>query len=365
MDLAKYLTKGVEHVISDAIRATLKNPAESLFLAKFIRSVKTANRLREQEEKKGEHIPAFLIASITSSCNLHCEGCYARANNICSDQDPFKQLTAQEWKRIFLEARDMGIRFILLAGGEPMLRRDVIDVASEIDDVVFPVFTNGTLVDNEYLEVFDRHRNILPVISIEGEQDITDRRRGCGIYRNIMYSLEQMCDKGIIFGTSVTVARDNLEEVISDEFIEQLHEKGCKVVIFVEYVPVCENTKSNALDENHRRILMSRLQLIREERKDMVFIAFPGDEKSSGGCLAAGRGFFHINSQGGAEPCPFAAYSDINVKDTSVREALKSGLFRELQNGDILKDDHEGGCVLFEKKAEVEKIIDSLENRIR
>ena len=75
----------------------------------------------------------------------------------------------------------------------------------------------------------------------------------------------------------------------------------------------------------------------------MVFVSFPGDEKSSGGCVAAGRGFFHINSHGGAEPCPFSPYSDINVRDTSLKEALNSGLFRALRENGHLLEDHAGG----------------------
>ena len=86
----------------------------------------------------------------------------------------------------------------------------------------------------------------------------------------------------------------------------------------------------------------------------MVYISFPGDEKSSGGCVAAGRGFFHINSHGGAEPCPFSPYSDVNVRDTSLREALKSKLFTRIKEEDLLVDDHKGGCVLFEKRKQVE-----------
>ena len=89
----------------------------------------------------------------------------------------------------------------------------------------------------------------------------------------------------------------------------------------------------------------------------MVYISFPGDEKSSGGCVAAGRGFFHINSHGGAEPCPFSPYSDINVRDTSLREALRSPLFQALQSGGFLDDDHTGGCVLYEKRAQVEALL--------
>ena len=92
----------------------------------------------------------------------------------------------------------------------------------------------------------------------------------------------------------------------------------------------------------------------------MVFVSFPGDEKSSGGCIAAGRGFFHINSHGGAEPCPFSPYSDINVRDTSLREAVNSKLFKSLIEDGLLEDDHKGGCILFEKRDRVIDYIDSL-----
>ena len=96
---------------------------------------------------------------------------------------------------------------------------------------------------------------------------------------------------------------------------------------------------------------------MRENYPDMVFVSFPGDEESAGGCLAAGRGFFHINSHGGAEPCPFSPYSDINVRDTSLKEALRSPLFVSLRDQNILTGEHSGGCVLFEKRAEVEAIM--------
>ena len=90
---------------------------------------------------------------------------------------------------------------------------------------------------------------------------------------------------------------------------------------------------------------------------EVVFVSFPGDEKSSGGCLAAGRGFFHINSHGGAEPCPFSPYSDINVAETSLREALDSALFHALRDNGHLLEDHVGGCVLYEKRELVEQLL--------
>ena len=89
----------------------------------------------------------------------------------------------------------------------------------------------------------------------------------------------------------------------------------------------------------------------------MILISFPGDEKSSGGCLAAGRGFFHINPYGGAEPCPFSPYSDINVSKTSLLQAIDSKLFTKLRSGGILTGEHSGGCVLFEKHTDVKNLI--------
>ena len=89
----------------------------------------------------------------------------------------------------------------------------------------------------------------------------------------------------------------------------------------------------------------------------MLFLSFPGDEKTSGGCLAAGRGFFHINSHGGAEPCPASPYSDMNVRNASLLEVLESKLFKSLRDEGILMDEHESGCVLFENKEKVEKLL--------
>ena len=129
-------------------------------------------------------------------------------------------------------------------------------------------------------------------------------------------------------------------------------------MIFVEFVPVTEDSKELAPGDEQREYLKGEIARLREEHPEMVYISFPGDEKGSGGCVAAGRGFFHINSHGGAEPCPFSPYSDVNIKNTSLRDAMHSPLFLTLQSGDILMDDHDGGCVLYEKRELVEKIME-------
>ncbi len=356
-DLQNYLTAGVESIVSEAVRAVFKNPKESAFMLKFAAASRSASKKRRKTEDAGEHIPPFLIASITSKCNLHCAGCYSRCNNATSDSEPVKQLTGEEWLRIFDEADELGISFILLAGGEPMLRRDIIEAAGKKQNILFPIFTNGTFIDERYFELFDKCRNLIPIMSIEGDRTMTDTRRGEGIYDKLTANMDEFRKRGLIFGASVTVTSQNVREVTSQGFLRELAGKGCKAVIFVEYVPVSEGSRGLALSDDEREYLMEEIQHIRENDSEMVYIAFPGDEKSSGGCVAAGRGFFHINSHGGAEPCPFSPYSDVNVKDTSLREAMKSPLFTALRDGSVLMEEHVGGCVLYEKREQVEALL--------
>lgn len=356
-DLQKYLTEGVEQVVKDALKATLKDPRESAFLVKFAAACTAADKRRAENEKNGLHVPSYLIASITSSCNLHCEGCYSRANDATTDCAPSMQLTEEEWMKIFREAEELGVSFILLAGGEPMLRWDVIESAGKMKNIMFPVFTNGTFMSDRHLELLDKCRNIVPVISIEGEREETDARRGEGVYDTVMEKMDKLHAMGIIYGVSVTVTKENMEKVYSEGFLDSLRSRGCKAVFYIEFTPVSDEGEHLAPDDDDREFMAARIDEIRMSKQDLIYISFPGDEKSSGGCLAAGRGFFHINSHGGAEPCPFSPYSDINVRDTSLREALSSKLFTALRSSDILADDHKGGCVLNAKRDQVEALL--------
>ena len=356
-DIQAYMTAGVERVVKDSIRATLKDPAESIFMAKFALATKKAADVRKKFKEEGLHVPPFLIASITSNCNLHCAGCYSRQNDATKDCEPVNQLSDEQWLTIFDEAEDLGISFILLAGGEPLLRKGVIKAAAKKPNILFPIFTNGVFISDEYFELFDKNRNLVPIMSIEGHKEATDSRRGEGIYDKLISNMETFKKNGQIFGNSVTVTTENFDDVLSDDFVSMLQGYGCKAVIYVEYVPVSDESKHLALSEDQEEQLRARIATLREDYEDMVFISFPGDEKSSGGCVAAGRGFFHINSHGGAEPCPFSPFSDTNVMDMGLRGAISSRLFQVLQAGDILKDDHVGGCVLFEKKEQVEAIL--------
>jgi MoaA/NifB/PqqE/SkfB family radical SAM enzyme len=356
--LSDYMSNGIENIIKGIIKASLKNPRETAFVVRYAIASRDAKKIRESFIREGHNVPAFLISSITSNCNLFCKGCYARANKFCGEGLQRGQLTDEKWGDIFKEAKELGISFVLLAGGEPLLRRGVLEKAAEVEEIMFPVFTNGTMLKDEYINLFDRHRNIVPILSIEGYKEQTDSRRGEGTYEILMGVMEKLKEKGVLYGVSVTVTTENINMVTGKDFIEVLHKKGCRAVIFVEYVPVSEATKTLAPTAVERKLLDTELQKLREQYEGVVFLSFPGDEKYSGGCLAAGRGFFHINADGSAEPCPFSPYSDTNLKNCTLKEALNSPLFRKLKETGMLLGEHDGGCLLFEKESEVKSMID-------
>ena len=185
----------------------------------------------------------------------------------------------------------------------------------------------------------------------------TDERRGQGVFRRVMQSMELLKQENLFFGTSITVTTENYRMVTSSEFIDQLRSYGCKIVFFIEYVPTEEGTAHLAFTDEHVAEMVQLLEQRREEYEDIIFLSFPGDEKDLGGCLASGRGFFHIGPDGSAEPCPFAPFSDSNVVELGLRGAIQSPLFRKIRAARALGWEHTGGCTLFEHREEIESMI--------
>ncbi|AEV28087.1 putative Fe-S oxidoreductase [Sphaerochaeta pleomorpha str. Grapes] len=360
MNLPEYLNNSINLIIREALHASLSNAKETRFLVRSALAQKRAAKKRIQADLGGKPIPPFLIASIATSCNLHCKGCYARVNQVCSDSGKLMELSAERWGELFKEAEELGVSFILLAGGEPLTRSEVLTQAAKVKNIVFPVFTNGTMLSGKMLDLFDLHRNLVPVVSLEGERGLTDERRGEGIYTILSQAMKEMEKRGVFFGVSITVTKRNLDLVASDSFIGDLWEKGCRLVFFIEYVPV-DGVTDLAPEEAERQILTLRQKILRTCYPGMILLSFPGDEKHMGGCLASGRGFFHINPYGGAEPCPFSPYSDTSLKVGSIQQALNSPFFKSIRERGLESLDHEGGCVLFEKRSEIESILKAIQ----
>lgn len=358
MDLSAYMAESIRNIMAAAYLNVLGNPREARFVARMQRTVSKAERRRKAYlEKEGVAVPPFLIASIATTCNLQCKGCYARKNGIAGDTPTKETLTPDQWGTLFREAAELGISFCLLAGGEPLTQRATLEAAAATKDIIFPVFTNGTMIGAVYTEFFKRNLNLIPVISLEGEMAATDERRGNGVYQRALLSMEMLHKAKLFFGTSITVTTENYREVTSEPFLSHLADLGCRLVFYVEYVPFDETTAHLAFRDEHVAAMEQIVEQRREQYKGMIFLSFPGDEKALDGCMAAGRGFFHIGPDGSAEPCPFSPFSDTNAARDGLRAAIASPLFHKIRNARALGWEHTGGCTLFEHRDEVDAMI--------
>lgn len=323
----------------------LMSPGRAWFFLSTLRHQRRAARLRRDQEANGIHVPPLMIVSVTDRCNLNCRGCYARALRHASADE----LPVERFRGLLTEARELGVSIVMLAGGEPLLRPDILAATRDYPEVVFPVFTNGTLVDDHWVERFRCQRNLIAVASIEGAESETDARRGDGVYSRLKGLAERVRRSGIFWGCSLTVTGSNLAALTDSEFVRRLVQAGCGAFFFVEYVPVQPETEGLVLSASQKQVLMTRLEELRTGHQ-ALFIAFPGDESQFGGCLAAGRGFVHISATGSVEACPFAPFSDTSLRDATLRDALQSPLLALIRNNHDRLKETGGGCALWAER---------------
>lgn len=336
--------RNILQLFRDALRVAWRDASLVSFLMRVMRHQGAARRTRQQWETRGVRVPPFLIASITKRCDLRCNGCYAQAQ-----YREGAELDVERLRSVIAEADALGISFILVAGGEPLTRPEILDIAAEHPNVIFPLFTNGLLLDQALVARLRGLRNVTPILSVEGHATQTDARRGAGVHGHALEAMARLGEAGVFYGASLTVTMQNLDVVTDDTFVADLVARGCRVLFYVDYVPVQPGTDVLALGEAERLLEAERLAALRQ-RHNALFIAFPGDEEQYGGCLSAGRGFVHISAEGRVEPCPFAPYSDASVTEQSLVEALRSDLLRTIrENADQLSETR-GGCALWEKR---------------
>jgi MoaA/NifB/PqqE/SkfB family radical SAM enzyme len=348
----RILNKSLLVFFRDALRITLRHPAQAFQFLRTINRLRIAARLRESWNRKGYLVPPILIFSITNECNLKCPGCYNKAFH----QENVKELSDQRVRQISTEAKELGISFFVIAGGEPFLRPVLLEIMQNNSELLFLVFTNGTLIDRDLILEFKQQKNIVPMISLEGNQEETDARRGEGTFEKLRETMVQMKELSVFFGLSLTLVRNNFDTITADEFIKKCVKLGCNFFLFLEYTPTQEGTEDWVLTEEQRSKVRSLMRDYRS-RYPSLFIAVPWDEDDVGGCLSAGRGFVHINAAGDLEPCPFAPFSDTNVRDMSLKDALQSELCEKIRQIPELSRGTGDGCILWKERELVQSLM--------
>ncbi|WP_174591038.1 radical SAM protein [Methanocella conradii] len=351
-DLNHMVNEMIRGIFADAVGASMKDPAMAAFFMRAAVAQKKAAAVRQRNEERGLHVPPVMTLSVTNRCNLRCAGCYSRL--VPRERKP--ELSEEGLRNVLKQASELGISIVLVVGGEPLLRPEIFDITRDFPDMVFTLFTNGTLIDDAAIQKFKEQKHVIPILSMEGNEGVTDLRRGAGIYGRLMKDMAKLNENGLFFGTSLTVTKTNYDTVTGEDFIRRMREHGCKAFIFVEYNPVQEGTEGLVVTDEQREEILEKMATYRKAQPG-VYIGFPGDEKAFGGCLSSGRGFIHVSASGDIEPCPFAPYSDCSILDTPLKEALNSRLFRALQeNRDKLMESG-GGCALWRKPEWVKSLM--------
>lgn len=277
---------------------------------------------RNRLAKQGYTIPANIFLSPTYECNLNCLGCYARGHN--------GELSFGEIKKIAKEQERLGIFHIVVFGGEPFLREDLWQIYKEFPHTLFDVFTNATLISRAMIKRIAELGNVRIFISLEGFSDFTDKRRGKGTYDKIAEVLRFCRLERIYFGVSVTVARENFEQVTGEEFISAMSDFGIFVISYVLYMPFDNGSNMFSAPTEEQIGKLDQLgDYIRENYPIFPVIGKNGSDSVTSCPAASGR--IHITASGDVEPCVFCHYSVDNIRQKSILEVMSSEFFQRIR----------------------------------
>ncbi|MCD8029062.1 MAG: radical SAM protein [Erysipelotrichaceae bacterium] len=314
--------------------------------------MKWGKRSNEVKEQYGCNVPWLILLDPTSACNLHCTGCWA------SEYGNRLNLSYDEIDNIVTQGKDLGIYMYFYTGGEPMVRKeDIIKICEKHNDCVFLTFTNGTLIDEKFADEMLRVKNFVPAISIEGNEEVTDARRGKGTYQKVIKAMKILKDKKLPFGVSCCYTSVNADSISSEEFMDQLINFGAKFAFFFHYMPVGNDAVTDLLpNPKQREMIYHRIRDYRNT-KALFTMDFQNDAEFVGGCIAGGRYYFHINPHGDIEPCVFIHYSDSNIRKNTILEALCNPLFMAYKEGQPFNDNMLRPCPMLENPEKLRKMV--------
>jgi MoaA/NifB/PqqE/SkfB family radical SAM enzyme len=257
------------------------------------------------------------VISPGHACNLACPGCYA------SSGESAAKLPWPVLNRVMREAKELwGVPLFAFSGGEPLLYRsqgkDLLDCVEKHPDCLFLLFTNGTLIDGPLAARLAQLGNLTPALSVEGGRARTDARRGAGTFDRVLAAMAALREAGVPFGLSVTVTRDNCDEILADAFLDLcVDEWGAFYLFLFQYAPIGRNPDWSRVPSPEQRRAFWRRSWEVVERRRVFLLDFWNHGPLVEGCIAAGRerGYLYVDWHGQVMPCVFMPYSAANLHE--------------------------------------------------
>lgn len=327
----------IKRLIYDANKKCKYKIMDNLILKGFIENQELRNQ-HNLSDREDTFVPITVLISPTMRCNLQCKGCYA-GKYTKEDDLPYEVLD-----RVITEAEGFGTAFFIILGGEPFIYENLIKMAEDHSDAYFQVYTNSTLLNDEMIKKLAKVGNILPILSLEGYEELTDDRRGKGIYQKVMTAMDKLKRAGVPFGYSCTVTKMNAELIMSDQFVDFLIAKGAYLGWYFLAMPVGANPDMSLMPTPEQRLAMVEAGKHLRATKPFFFVDFWNDAPYVGGCIA-GKHYCHITSQGDVEPCIFSHFAQDNIKDKTLLECFNSDYFKKLRSLQPYQENHLLPCM--------------------
>ncbi len=330
----------IMHIINDINPHVAKTTGVNFFINSAI-----SGWFKQEEcrKKYGCNIPWAILLDPTSACNLHCTGCWA------AEYGNKLNLSFEEIDSIIKQGKELGVYFYIYTGGEPLVRKkDLIRLCEKHSDCVFLCFTNATLIDEDFADEMLKVGNFVPAISLEGFEDATDSRRGSGVFKKATKAMNILREKKLFYGISACYTSANFESITSEEFYDSLIEMGAYFIWYFHYMPVGNDATPELMPTPEQRTeIYRRIRKYRTE-KPLFAMDFQNDAEYVEGCIAGGRRYLHINANGDIEPCVFIHYSDSNIHEKTLLEALQSPIMMAYHNGQPFNENMLRPCPMLE-----------------
>jgi len=304
--------------------------------------------------------PRLIAWEITRNCNLSCQHCRAAATN----EDYSGELPTQACLKLIDQVADMGQPIIILTGGEPLLRKDIFEIAAYgtqkgLRMVMAP---NGTLVNHENATKLKDAGIQRISVSLDGHNaESHDQFRGVeGAFDRALEGIHHAKDVGLPFQINTTITQQNLGTIENiQELAIQLGAVAHHIFLLVptgrgkfianqsisaaEYENTLnwfyEQRDKTSIDlkatcaPHYYRILR---QNAKKEGKTVSFHTH-GLDAVTRGCLG-GTHFCFISHRGIVQPCGFL---DLNCGDINIQSFeeiwCNASVFKALRDYDQLK----------------------------
>ena len=298
-------------------------------------SLREAEFLTQRPDRCGAARPLDAMVAPFGRCNLACLGCYA-AGQLDRDSASRAQLDS-----VVAQLKRLNVYHVMLVGkGEPFhdarSRRCLFEIARRHPQIFFSVYSNGTMVLPDDIRQLRKLPNLIPVLSLDGPEEINDWRRGPGVYRKVVDTFRRMQDQGLLFGYISTVFRQNCQAVLEPQFVGRMEQLGCRLGYYSLFIAPDATAGGDAdcqgmmLDARQRAEYCRRFAAL-DAAAAMLLIDIDGIEAHVG-CRAKRGATLYVDAlTGQVSPCiraPLEA-ADCNVYHPAGPDRLKQVLQSE------------------------------------